>query len=368
LHTQSELIMKNTNIVIKKLIFISCLLFVVQAFSNEIQVNHQPLQHHNEDEGYKNTDKGFENKIDILALLWRYISEDRIDAIPSKAIPVKKLTTKQLEQLPRHVDSLIRFGHSTIYLNLSGERWLIDPVFSERVSPFSFIGPKRFHQPPISLDQLPKLQGVIISHDHYDHLDKDSIQQLNKITQVFIVPLGVNEHLKDWGISPSKIITLDWWQSFSMSDVTITSTPTQHFSGRGLFDKNDTLWSSYVIQSKNSKLYFSGDSGYFKGFKEIGDKLGPFDVTMMETGAYDKQWATIHMTPEETIQAHLDLKGKAILPIHNGTFDLAFHSWHEPLKRIHKLATKINMPILTPIMGQVININQSTQTYQWWIE
>jgi len=346
--------------------FISNIAIVRGQTTNMEPVN--STQHHNVKGGYKNTAADFTNNTELLPLLWRYITEEKKDALPSKPIPVRPLTQKQLEQLPSHTDSIIRFGHSTIYANLSGQRWLIDPVFSDRASPFSFLGPKRFHQPPISLNQLPKLHGVIISHDHYDHLDKASVKQLESLVDVFIVPLGVDKHLTDWGIAANKIQALDWWQSYTVNDVTITATPTQHFSGRGLFDRNETLWASYAIQSKNSNIYFSGDSGYFEGFKEIGERLGPFDLTMVETGAYDKDWATIHMTPPESIQAHIDLQGKAVMPIHNGTFDLAFHSWYDPFVQSHQLATEKNIPIVTPVMGEVIFVNHMASSQQWWLD
>ena len=322
--------------------------------------------HHNANGGFLNTAPDFKADTPILPLLVRYIREERADAEPMNPIPLSPLTTTQLEQLPLSSDSLIRLGHSSIYLQVSGQRWLIDPVFSERASPFSFAGPKRFHQPPISLAQLPKIDGVMISHDHYDHLDKASIKYLAENVKHFVVPLGVSAHLQDWGVKAERIHSLDWWQSVTIDDVKITATPTQHFSGRGLFDKNQTLWASYVIESNNSKLFFSGDSGYFSGFKEIGDRFGPFDITMIETGAYDKDWATIHMTPDESLQAHKDLRGKHMMPIHNGTFDLAFHSWYEPLERISALAQAAEVPLVTPIMGQIINVNDIANTPSWW--
>jgi L-ascorbate metabolism protein UlaG (beta-lactamase superfamily) len=331
----------------------------------QVQGNDSQLNHH-KDDGYQNTAPGFKNETPILPILWRAITEKRKDSVPVQRVPIKPLTLEQLNQLPADTDSVIRLGHSTIYLQLNGQKWLIDPMFSERASPFSFVGPKRFHHTPIALQDLPIIDGVIISHDHYDHLDEKSIKALASKTSVFIVPLGVNSHLKKWGIPPEHIKSLDWWQSLSFNSIRITATPTQHFSGRWLFDKDETLWASYVIESPKSKIYFSGDSGYFAGFKEIGDKFGPFDLTMIETGAYDKDWSTIHMLPEESVQAHIDLKGKHLMPIHNGTFDLAFHAWYDPLVRINKLTNEKSIPLVTPIMGQIININNIEETPNWW--
>ncbi|WP_312018373.1 MBL fold metallo-hydrolase [Shewanella surugensis] len=311
-----------------------------------------------------NTAEGFDSSTAMLPLLLRYAIEKRIDASPVTSIPVMSVTKAQLNNLTS--DTLIRLGHSSLFMQINGQKWLIDPVFSDRASPFNFIGPKRFHQPPITLADLPDIDGVMISHDHYDHLDEASIKFLAQKTKHFVVPLGVEVHLKKWHVPSQAIHTLDWWQSVNLDGITLTATPTQHFSGRGLFDKNDTLWASYVIKSPESTLFFSGDSGYFDGFKAIGERYGPFDVTMIETGAYDKDWANIHMTPEQSLQAHIDLKGNKMMPIHNGTFDLAFHAWYEPLNRISDIAKQAQVSVLTPMMGQAISLKNIPDTQAWW--
>ncbi|WP_037471133.1 MBL fold metallo-hydrolase [Shewanella waksmanii] len=330
---------------------------------------------HHTDKGFQNTAKDFSNDTAILPLLGRYITEKRTDAAPLKAIPVITLQQQDLLDIPVDRDTVIRLGHSTIYLQIAGQRWLIDPVFSERASPFSFVGPKRFHQPPIALSQLPDIDGVLISHDHYDHLDKDTIAQIQHKVQHFVVPLGVDKHLLKWQVPAAKITALDWWQSAQFDKLNITATPTQHFSGRGLLDRDETLWASYVIKGPDSNVYFSGDPGYFDGFKEIGRRYGPFDLTMIETGAYDKDWSTIHMSPQQSFQAHQDLGGNAMMPIHNGTFDLAFHSWYEPLARIQALISAHNdnqadtvnkVQLLTPKMGQTLAVNNFPHTQSWW--
>ncbi|WP_163134612.1 MBL fold metallo-hydrolase [Agarivorans sp. Alg241-V36] len=302
----------------------------------------------------------------VWGILWRYVSEQRVDAAPSKGIPVMPLNASQLAALPVEQSSVIRFGHSSVYMQVAGQRWLIDPVFSQRTSPFSFIGPKRFHQPPVELSDLENIDGVLISHDHYDHLDKHSIKLLKDKVQHFVVPEGVDQHLLDWGVEANKISRLRWWQSASFGELTVTATPTQHFSGRGLFDGNQTLWASYVIDAPEQRIFFSGDSGYFDGFKQIGERYGPFDLTMMETGAYDKDWSAVHMTPEQTLQAHLDLKGKALMPVHNSTFDLAFHSWYEPLERISQLSELADVQLVTPKIGEVFTVGQAQKTAAWW--
>ncbi|RCX00925.1 MBL fold metallo-hydrolase [Marinomonas foliarum] len=260
----------------------------------------------------------------------------------------------------------LKLGHSSILLKVYGEYWLIDPVFSDRASPFQFVGPKRFHQPPISLEDLPPIDKVLISHNHYDHLDKASIKILLAKTQQFLVPKGVDGDLINWGVEANKIVTFDWWQELQTNQGLVAFTPTQHFSGRGMGDGNTTLWGSWVIKTPQESVFFSGDSGYFSGFKEIGDKYGPFDLTMVETGAYDKDWADIHMKPEESIQAHMDLQGKVMMPIHNGTFDLAFHTWHDPFDRVVTEAERREVTLSTPEFGRIFSIIDLPPLTPWW--
>lgn len=310
-----------------------------------------------------------ENSLSTMGrILWRYITEKRAEAIPASPIPVEPLTRKQLLNDRDNQDALYRLGHSSILMTLNNRFWLIDPVFSDRASPFSWAGPERFHKPPVAIDNLPEITGVIISHDHYDHLDRQTIEHLKTQTERFFVPLGVGKHLEKWGVDEHRITELDWWQAFRHADVTITATPAQHFSGRGLTDSNRTLWASWVIQTEQSSVFYSGDSGYFDGFKEIGRRYGPFDLTIMENGAYDTMWQEVHMLPEQTLQAHTDVRGKALLPVHNSTFDLAFHDWHEPLNRLAALAEKKSIPLITPRIGQRVTLSNSHHYQkQWWL-
>jgi L-ascorbate metabolism protein UlaG (beta-lactamase superfamily) len=299
-----------------------------------------------------------------LRIVYRMAFEKPADTAPAKAVPVHAITREQLLVAPNN--SVFRLGHSTVLLKLDGQFWLTDPVFSERASPFQWLGPQRFHQPPISIAELPPLKGVILSHDHYDHLDHAAVLALAAKTEHFLAPLGVGDTLVKWGVPTAKVQQLDWWQSTAVDGVRLTATPAQHFSGRSLTDRNKTLWASWVIQAGGQRIFFSGDTGYFKGFKEIGDKYGPFDLTMLETGAYDPQWPDVHMQPEQTMQAHIDLRGKLLMPIHNGTFDLALHAWNEPFDRISALAEARGQTLATPEIGQQLNLRQIPTTGKWW--
>ncbi|WP_028221644.1 MBL fold metallo-hydrolase [Paraburkholderia oxyphila] len=301
-----------------------------------------------------------------LSIAWNVLFRKPQGTMPAGTLPVDALSRADLEAAPDR--SLYRLGHSTLLLKLRGEYWLTDPVFGERASPFKRMGPKRFHAPPIALENLPPLRGVILSHDHYDHLDRETVLALAATTGVFLTPLGVGDRLIEWGVDAAKIRQLDWWQSVEVEGMTFTATPAQHFSGRSLFDGNSTLWASWVIADGDLRVFFSGDTGYFEGFREIGARLGPFDVTLIETGAYDAQWPYVHMQPEETVQAHLDLRGRWLVPIHNGTFDLAMHRWQEPFERVTGLALTRGVSLATPRMGERLDLAAPHRGERWWRE
>jgi L-ascorbate metabolism protein UlaG (beta-lactamase superfamily) len=299
-----------------------------------------------------------------LGIAWNVLLNKPRGTAPTGALPVDALTRAQLDAAPER--SLYRLGHSTLLLKLRGQFWLTDPVFAERASPFRRLGPKRFHAPPIALAELPPLRGVILSHDHYDHLDRETVLALAQTTGVFLTPLGVGDRLIEWGIDASKVQQFDWWQGAEVDGVQFTATPAQHFSGRSLFDGNSTLWASWVIVDDDLRVFFSGDTGYFDGFRTIGERLGPFDVTLVETGAYDAQWPYVHMQPEETVQAHIDLRGRWLVPIHNGTFDLAMHRWQEPFERVMALALARGVALSTPRMGERLDLDAPHRGERWW--
>lgn len=299
-----------------------------------------------------------------LQIAWRFMFAKPDHTVPKQAVPVQPLCRQDLLAAPDN--SLFRLGHSTVLLKLHGHFFLTDPVFSERASPVQWAGPKRFHQSPISIAELPPIKAVILSHDHYDHLDYAATLQLAEKAEHFLTPLGVGDTLIKWGIAADKVQQLGWWESTQVAGIEFVATPAQHFSGRGVFDRDQTLWASWVMLTQDLRLFFSGDSGYFSGFQEIGTQYGPFDVTLIETGAYNQQWPDVHMQPEQSLQAHLDLRGKHLLPIHNGTFDLSLHAWYEPFERIHQLAQQHGVALCTPQMGEHLNLAAPHSGKRWW--
>lgn len=299
-----------------------------------------------------------------LRVWWDVFFNKPKGTVPATPVPVLRLSRTELEAAPDR--SLYRLGHSTVLLKLRGQWWLTDPVFSERASPLPFAGPKRFHAPPIAIEELPPIRTVILSHDHYDHLDQAAIRVLDGKVGQFVAPLGVGDRLVAWGVAPDKIRQFDWWQGMEIDGLRLTATPAQHFSGRSLTDGNRTLWCSWVIEDDELRVFFSGDSGYFAGFAEIGCRFGPFDLTLMETGAYDKRWPYVHMHPQQTVQAHRDLLGRWLLPIHNGTFDLAMHAWQDPFDQVLHHAATSSVQVATPMIGERIDIVRPHPGNRWW--
>lgn len=301
---------------------------------------------------------------EMPGLWWRFMFGKPAGTVPPAAIPMRRIDPAELAAAAD--GTLYRVGHSTLLLKLAGGYWLTDPVFSERASPVQWAGPKRFHAPAIALADLPAIEGVILSHDHYDHLDKASIRALAGKVRHFVAPLGVGDVLARWGVPREKITQLDWWQSTRIGDLRLTAAPAQHFSGRAPFQSNPTLWASWVIEAPQLKIFFSGDTGYFPGFREIGERFGPFDVTLMECGAYDSQWAGVHMLPEQSVQAHLDLRGRWMLPVHNSTFDLAFHDWNAPMEAVAGIAERRGVALSTPLIGEPVALAEPQPFTRWW--
>ncbi|MCP4606475.1 MAG: hypothetical protein GY847_39205 [Proteobacteria bacterium] len=258
-------------------------------------------------------------------------------------------------------------GHSTVLIEIAGKIILADPMFGKRPSPVSFAGPKAFaYTEPFTLSGLPEVDAVIISHDHYDHLDYQTILELKDRVPVFVTALGVGSHLAYWGIPQDKIVELDWGQEHQIDELVITATPVRHFSGRLGSGGFKTLFASWVLRGPSHRVFFGGDSGYFDGFARIGEQYGPFDVTMLECGAYSKYWSTIHMMPEETARAHSDLRGRILLPIHWAKFNLSLHIWTEPIERLLTASENLEITVTTPRPGERFQVGEDLPRSSWW--
>jgi len=301
---------------------------------------------------------------DYVSITWDFLFTSN-HRTPDTELPVKLVDLSDFNNIGSNQLNVTWLGHSSLMINVDGHKILTDPVFEKRVSVF---GPTRFNgQVPLDIHQIPEIDAVIISHDHYDHLNKYSVQHLIDKTNKFVVPLAVGARLMDWGVPRYKIVELDWWEEYRINqNLMVAATPARHFSGRGITDRNKTLWASWVIETSFHKLFFSGDSGYFQGFKQIGKKYGPFDMTFIECGAYGEGWPKVHMFPEQTVQAHLDLQGDVLHPIHWGTFNLALHPWYEPMVRLTAAANHANVKTATPVVGETTVYDMSIPAARWW--
>jgi L-ascorbate metabolism protein UlaG (beta-lactamase superfamily) len=273
---------------------------------------------------------------------------------------------EKLNKLPADTLRITWLGHSGLIIEIDGKRILTDPVF-RRASPFQFVGPKRFYPTPITVEQMPKLDAIIISHDHYDHLDDKTIVALAKKGTPIYTSLGVGAILEKWGIHKAQITELNWWQEADLGDgFKLTSAPTRHFAGRSMFNRNETLWASFAIKGPVHNVYYGADSGIHPLFTKIGERLGPFDITMLEIGASDELWRDIHMGPDFATDAALMLKGKVMMPIHWGTFNLAFHAWTQPVERVIECAKEKHIELLLPAPGQTYTFNGKGYINKWW--
>jgi L-ascorbate metabolism protein UlaG (beta-lactamase superfamily) len=259
-------------------------------------------------------------------------------------------------------------GHSTVLLEIDGLRVLTDPVWGDRASPATFAGPKRFQPVPVPISLLPPLDAVVISHDHYDHLDYPTILELARLEVPFFTSLGVGAHLESWGVPPDRITEFDWWEGAELArgGLTITAAPSQHFSGRGVGGRNGTLWSSFAIRGEKHAVFFSGDTGLTPEYQEIGNKLGPFDLVMLEVGAFHPAWGDIHLGPENALEALSLVGGGSFLPVHWGTFNLAMHAWDEPAESLVQLAPKKNVHLVMPLLGEPVEPSRAETVAPWW--
>lgn len=305
-------------------------------------------------------DLGFSSGMKVM-YEWLFEGQDRI---PYKPLPA------DFGGGYAGLDSTLKitwFGHSAILLQIDGKNILIDPMLGNAAAPVPFMTKRFPYGQSLHLDILPEIDAIIISHDHYDHLDYKTILVLKEKVKHFYTPLGVGSHLRSWGVDASKITELDWWQSADFEGLRFVATPARHFSGRSITDRNKTQWASWVILGEKEKVYFSGDSGYGPHFKEIGTKFGPFEFAMMECGQYNERWEAIHMLPEQTVQAALDLGCKRMMPIHWGAFNLSLHSWTDPVERVTEVAAKHNVSVHTPMIGRrFAPVEGQFDASYWW--
>jgi L-ascorbate metabolism protein UlaG (beta-lactamase superfamily) len=287
---------------------------------------------------------------------------------PTPKVPLPEVRGSLPDDLRDTLDT-VKFtwlGHATVLASINGKTILFDPVFSESASPVSW-AVKRYQPPAIGLGELPPIDFIVISHDHYDHLDMKAIKFFKESNTQFLVPLGIASHLEYWGINRDQVTEFDWWQTRDIAGISFTCTPAQHFSGRtATIAMQKTLWSSWALRTEATSVYFSGDSGYADHFKEIGDRLGPFDLTFIDAGQYNERWRQVHNLPAEVIDAFNDLRGDILVPIGWGMFTLALHDWYEPPVEISLRAFKIGATVVIPKFGEWVDINQELPDKKWW--
>ena len=290
------------------------------------------------------------------------------DNEPSTPVPVMRTDPAVLATVPASGLRVTWFGHSSTLLEVDGVRVLTDPIWSDRASPVEWIGPHRWYAPTIALADLPPVDAVLISHDHYDHLDWATIVAMRAWKNVFVVPLGIGAHLQRWGIPPERIVELDWWQSTRVGALALTLVPARHASGRVIPRSDVTLWGGFALVGQRHRVYYSGDTGLFDAMTEIGERFGPFDVALVEAGQYDAAWPDWHLGPEQAVLSAQRVGAKALIPVHWGLFRLAPHGWTEPVERVLAAARCANLPVITPRPGQTIEPTalRPGDSTRWW--
>ena len=298
--------------------------------------------------------------------VWEWLTANRDLRQPAAEVPIERRRAADFSD--PHDLRLTWFGHGTTLVEIEGARFLIDPVFSRNASPGSAFGVARFHEPPLPLADVPALDAVVLTHDHYDHLDAATVQELAPRVPLWVCPLGLGAHLEHWGVLPGRIVESDWWDEVIVSGIRLVATPARHFSGRSLRDRDRTLWCGWAFIGDTHRIYATGDGGYDRLFAEVGERLGPFDATLAEIGAYNADWADIHMGPEQAVRAVQDARGGLMLPVHWATFNLAFHGWTEPAERVVVAAEAAGVPLVVPRPGQSVELTEAGTVERWWPE
>ncbi|MBN1185017.1 MAG: MBL fold metallo-hydrolase [Bacteroidales bacterium] len=305
-------------------------------------------------------------KIHIIEVWKDYRKSRRIIKKPEFKVPVNKLTREDFKGNPSQKLKVIWLGHVGMLLDLDGLRILVDPVLGLRASPISWAGVKRLHETPLEISEIPEIDILLLSHDHYDHMDMPTLKSFRGKNTKFLVPLGVKATLLQWGILSQNIVEMDWHETFTLNNTQFISIPCQHFSGRRFNNRDKTLWCSWAVKGKHGSFFHSGDTGFFDGYKDIGEKYGPFDLAMIGIGAYNRLWAQIHTFPEEAAKVHEFIRAKQLLPIHWGTFNLAFHSYLEPVMRLLECAKEKEIKLILPEIGERVDIENYRQDGYWW--
>jgi L-ascorbate metabolism protein UlaG (beta-lactamase superfamily) len=285
---------------------------------------------------------------------------------PAQPLPIVTGGYQRFATAPASGLRVTWMGHSSLLVEIDGHRVLVDPIWSDRASPLGWVGPQRWYDPPVPLDRLPAIDAVVISHDHYDHLDYATLVAMRGWDVKFVVPLGLGAHLAYWGIPESRIVELDWWDRVEVGKLTIVSTPARHASGRTLLDNDAKLWSGYALIGPAHRAYYSGDTGLFPAVREIGARLGPFDLTMIEVGQYDGAWPDWHIGPEQAVLAHRLVRGRVMLPVHWGLFNLAYHGWTEPIERVLVAAARAGVTVIAPKPGESVEPRAPPPVERWW--
>lgn len=303
----------------------------------------------------------------LVPMMFRYFFTEVPDKIPDSPLPMDKVDPALVADRDTAIARVTWFGHSACLLEVDGRKILFDPMFGQAPAPLSFLASKRFNpELPIEVERLPRIDAVLISHDHYDHLDYGSILRLKGMVDRFYVPLGVGAHLAGWGVDTARIVEMNWGDSSGFGGIGIFCSPARHFSGRGLGDRFETLWASWVVKSRRKRIYFSGDTGYGPHFRAIGEAHGPFDFAMMECGQYNEQWPDIHMMAGETVKASMQLRAATVLPIHWGAFALSLHSWYDPIRAITAAARGKGLRIAAPKIGEPVPLEGPVPSDRWW--